>query len=112
MDWKGYGITRRVLVDDYYHLPGGTDENYENLNMKTLDSNQVPTEYTSRADCHTKLLLLVLRKLVRCIFGLAKECHKLLLIEGISFLRHGRKFATRCVISHKSEDLIYSAAEA
>ena len=51
MEW-----TRRVLVDDYCHLPRGTDENYENLNMKTLDSNQVPAEYTSRADCYTKLL--------------------------------------------------------
>lgn len=112
--WTGKDMewTRRVLVDYYCHLPGGTDENYENLNIKTLDSNQVPAEYTSRADCYTNLLLLVLRNLVHCIFRLAKECHKPLLIEGISFLRHGRKFATRCVISHKNEDLNYSTAEA
>jgi hypothetical protein len=101
-----------VLVDDYSHLPRGTDENYENLDMRNLDSNQVPAEYTSRADCYTRLLLLVLRNLVHCICRLAKECHKPVLTEGIAFLRPGRKFATRCVISHKSEDLVYSAAEA
>ena len=64
--WTGKDMewTRRVLVDDYCHLPRGNDENYENLNMKTLDSNQVPAEYTARADCYTKLLLLVLRSLL------------------------------------------------
>jgi len=80
--------------------------------MKNLDTNQVPAEYTSSADCYTKLVLLVFRNLVHCIFRLAKECHKPVLTEGFSFLRHGRKFVTRCVISHKSEDLVYSAAEA
>jgi hypothetical protein len=112
--WTGKGMewTRRVLVDDYCHLSRGTDGNYENLHIKILDSNQVPAEYTSRADYYTKLLLLVLCNVVHCIFRLAKECHKPLLIEGISFLRHGQKFATLCVISHKSEDLIYSKAEA
>ena len=114
-DWgtgKDMEWTRRVLVDDYCHLPRETNENYENLNMKTLDSSRVHGEYTSKADCYTKLMLLLLRNLVHCICRVAKECHIPLLIEGISFLTHGRKFAARCVISQKSEDLIYTAAKA